>query len=65
MSQRPKRPQRADPPRAELLDGMDFAELAIREMGSRWFNHLPAPARAELHRIANRLLPLLVRAGRR
>lgn len=61
----PKKKSRRGPDRAELLDGMERAELRLWGMVGRWQDSLPALVRAELMEIALPLLRLLLRAGRR
>jgi hypothetical protein len=49
----------------ELLDAMDIAELHLLAMVGRWEDSIPAKVRAEIRQIAEPLLRLLLRAGRR
>lgn len=53
------------PTRAELLNAVDTTETRLSEMIGRWFNHIPAEVRAELHGVRAPLEGLLIRAGRR
>ncbi|MGE4044486.1 MAG: hypothetical protein AB7F35_06510 [Acetobacteraceae bacterium] len=65
MSDRQGRRPNPRPYRPELLDALDKCEIDVRALASRWHDSLPADVRAELHRIANALLDILLRAGRR
>jgi hypothetical protein len=53
-----------DPPRGQLLDAIEAAVTRLSGMIGRWFDHLPAEARAEAHAIREPLQALLARAGR-
>lgn len=49
----------------ELLDALDQAERALSPMIGRWSNGIPGHVRAELIRVRQPVLSLLIRAGRR
>jgi hypothetical protein len=53
------------PLKAEVVHALDTLEAGITEMVARWHDGIPAPIRAELLRISQPALELLVRLRRR
>ena len=59
------RKPRSEPRRADLIEAIDTHVSGLDAMIGRWSDSIPAPVRAELHKLRQPLEALLIRLGLR